>query len=190
MIEKEPQLLSWPGDPKIAALMQSLTIREFWEHAETSFIKLASLWDRLGQLLDFVFFNIRQYERDGFPAVVDRIAANYLPVYEELRVSESWQAIREYQTSERTEGLKWLLKRRNLLVHSLHLRPIDEAGDSEDPIFESAFNHLDNSAKKRLAPGNREEELNHLHDHLTAAATLFNEILSLCEIGAKLRSQI
>ena len=189
MIEREPQLLTWPDNPKIAGIMQTLTIKEFWEHAETSFIKLASLWDRLGQLLDFVFFNIRQYE-DGFPAVMDRIAANYLPVYEELRLSKSWQAIRKFQTSERADGLKWLLRRRNLLVHSLHLRPVDNADDAEDPIFESAYNHLDNSAKKRLAPGNREEELNHLHVHLTAAATLLNEVLNLCEIGAKLRIQL
>jgi hypothetical protein len=57
-----------------------MTRRSFWEYAEIGYIQLVCFWDRVGQLLDFIFFNIRQYERDGFPAVIDRIAVNYLPL--------------------------------------------------------------------------------------------------------------
>jgi hypothetical protein len=44
---------------------EPIVIEEFWESAETAYIRLASMWDRVGQLLDYVFFNIRQFERDG-----------------------------------------------------------------------------------------------------------------------------
>jgi hypothetical protein len=138
----------------------------------------------LGQLLDFAFFNIRQYERDGFPAVVDRIAANYVPLSPRLSESSSWQAVRSYQTSEKADGLKWLLRRRNLIIHSLHLRarPVDsEAGD---PLFDAAYNHLEQSMQRRLATGSRDEELAQLHRHLTQAASLFGYVLTLCEFGA------
>src|SRR5262249_10897073 len=86
----------------------------FWEHAETSYIRLASFWDRIGQLLDFVFFNIRQYERDGFPAVMDRLRVNFVLVNDQIDNCEAWKLLRAYQTSEKPEGLNWLLRRRNL----------------------------------------------------------------------------
>jgi hypothetical protein len=114
----------------------------FWEHAEASYLRLASFWDRIGQLLDFVFFNIRQYERDGFSAVLSRIRSNYVPLFLDLDFSGPWNNLWNYQKSENVDGLGWLIRRRNLLVHSLHLGPI-EVGEKENAIFALAFNHLD-----------------------------------------------
>ena len=54
------------------AIMESCE-SAFWEHAETSFIRLAGFWDRVGQVLAFAFFGIRQFERDGFTSVMDLI---------------------------------------------------------------------------------------------------------------------
>lgn len=185
MIEREPEMLKgWPADEGIKAIVQRLAIEGFWEYAESSYVKLASLWDRLGQLLDFAFFNIRQYERDGFPAVVDRIAANYVPLSLRFSESSSWQAVRLYQTSEKADGLKWLLRRRNLIIHSLHLRPSPLENEAGDPLFDGAYNHLEQSMKRRLATRSRDEELAQLHRHLTQAASLFGDVLTLCEFGA------
>ncbi len=187
VIEKTPEGLTWPSDPAIAIFMKSYPLEIFWEHAETAYIKLASFWDRLGLLLDFVFFNIRQFDREGFPAVMDKIRNNFLPMHDELRHSASWDRLRSFQTSEKIDGLKWLLRRRNLLIHSLHLRPWDGDKIPDDPIFESAFNHLEESAKKNLAPGTRHQELSNLHSHLKMAAGHFHDVLALCELGAGLK---
>jgi len=86
----------------------------FWEHAEISYIRLASFWDRIGQFLDFVFFIIRQYKSDGFPSVMDRIHSNYMRLIPELASSSFWTELRKYQTSEKTDGFQWLVRRRNL----------------------------------------------------------------------------
>jgi hypothetical protein len=146
-------------------------------------MRLAAYWDRVGQILDFAFFRIRQYERDGFSAVMDRIQNNWATFDHKLRDSKSWQSLRAYQTSEQVDGLKWLLRRRNLLVHSLSLRPIEP--DEIDPIFESAFNHIDAAIKRKLAPGNMQEELGYLHTHLSIATKLFTDILSISEYASK-----
>ena len=182
VIERTPDLLTWPSDERITAIMQRMATSQFWERAESAYVKLASLWDRLGQLLDSAFFGIRQYERDGFPSVMDRIYANHLPVHTELRESSAWVAVRAYQTSEKPDGLKWLLRRRNLIIHSIHLRP-SPAGLGNDPLFEGAYNHLEESHRRRLAPGSRDDEIKWLHSHLSTAATLFTEVLYLCEFG-------
>lgn len=58
--------------------------RSFWDALEIATIRLASYWDRVGQLLDFVFFNIRQYERDGFPVVLERIKKNFASTFPEV----------------------------------------------------------------------------------------------------------
>jgi len=152
----------------------------FWEHAETSYIRLASYWDRVGQFLDFVFFNIRQYERDGFPSVMDRVASNYVRLFPSLESSGSWTALRSYQNSEKPTGLKWLLRRRNLLVHSVHLEGIQTAEGKENPIFTSSYNHLAESVQRKLKPDTCEAELGFLHAHLGAASLLFPNVIDLC----------
>jgi hypothetical protein len=158
----------------------------FWEHAETSYIRLASYWDRVGQFLDFVFFNIRQYERDGFPSVMDRIASNYVRLFGDLASSSFWTALRSYQNSEKPTGFQWLLRRRNLLVHSLHLEGIQSAEGEENPIFTSAYNHLEDSVHRKLKPDTCETELGFLHSHLRSAADLFPLVVDLCEHCAAL----
>lgn len=182
LLNSNPKYLKLPDDPKIQNYIRQHTSSMFWEHAETGFIRLAGYWDRVGQVLDFVFFSIRQYERDGFSAVVDRIRSNTLRMHPVLENTEAWQALWTYKKSERPEGLQWLLSRRNLLVHSLHLRAASTAEDEE--IYESAFNHLDARMRTSLAIGTPEEEIQKLHAHLNAAASLFPHMLSLCRIYA------
>lgn len=180
--------LDWFKPPlnKEDALDYSRTLeKRFWEEAETAYIRLASFWDRVGQLMDFVFFNIRQYERDGFSSVMDRIRVNYIPLYPILDTNVAWHELRLYQTSENKNGFKWLIRRRNLLVHSLHLDSFYEI-EKEHPMFTSAFNHLKESIKMKLNPGTPEQELNQVHSHLKAAANLFKNVLDICDLGSKI----
>jgi len=187
IMREHPDWIILPRNNAERRLYQTTTESSFWEHAEIAFIRLAAFWDRVGQLLDFIFFNIRQYERDGFPAVMDRIHRNFVPVYSHLKGSDAWKSLRQYQNSENVEGFKWLIRRRNLIVHSLHLRPMPST-TNEDPIFTSSFNHLDESLRNNLKPTSLKEELEHMHSHLSAAAKLFADVLELCEIGANLRT--
>jgi len=181
LIKTQPELIKLPKDPNISRILIERTEESFWEHAETSCIRLASFWDRMGQLLDFVFFNIRQYERDGFPAVLDRIRTNVLPMSLAIQESQAWPRIRKYQTSEEPSGLKWLLQRRNLLIHSLHLSPM--RGNQEDPIFTSEYNHLESNAKEKLRLKDKEWELNQIHEHLKTASALFSDSIELALLG-------
>lgn len=177
-----------PKDVK-RGLVSAMT-EVFWEHAETSYIRLASFWDRIGQLLDFVFFNIRQYERDGFPSVMDRISSNYIRVFPDLDSSTFWPALRDYQRSEKTDGFQFLVRRRNLLVHSVHLAAIESDEGEENPIFTSAYNHLEESIHRKLKPDTPESELGFLHAHLAASASLFPEVMELCEHCVESRARI
>jgi hypothetical protein len=161
----------------------------FWEHAETSYIRLASYWDRVGQFLDFIFFNIRQYERDGFPSVMDRISSNYVRLFPDLERAPSWVGLRNYQKSEKQDGFQFLIRRRNLLVHSVHLEGIQSKERGENPIFSSAYNHLEESVHRKLKPDTPESELAFLHAHLAAAANLFPHVVDLCEHCASSRQR-
>lgn len=177
-----PEVMNF-SDEKNGELFLKSSESAFWEHAETSFIRLAAFWDRVGQTLDFAFFGIRQFERDGFPSVMDRIHNNPVPISRDLATLEGWKRLRVFQTSETEDGLKWLLRRRNLLVHSLHLRPVASQADEE--MIDSLYNHLDLSLRRKLAPGTVEHELRRIHTQLSAAASLFPEFLSLCEYASK-----
>lgn len=185
-LKNHPETMNLPEDQNIQPIIISQTEDLFWEHAETSFIRLASFWDRIGQILDFVFFNIRQYERDGFSAVLDRIYCNHLPMSTRLSSSDSWVRLRKFQTNEQPEGLKWLLRRRNLLIHSLHLHA--GAGiSSGNQIFSSAYNHLDEAIRNKLLQGSSENELKQLHLHLRTAALLLPDVIEVALIGSENR---
>jgi hypothetical protein len=100
---------------------------------------------------------------------------------------------RAFQTSEKEDGLKWLSRRRNLLVHSLYLRPIQENEGATDPsgvaLFTSEFNHLEASLRKKLAPGTPSEEIDRLNVQLQKAAELYPAVLGLCEYAAYRRER-
>jgi hypothetical protein len=182
-----PEVLEPKPEPDVLKGMQEAMCEMFWEHAETSYIRLASFWDRVGQLLDFVFFNIRQYERDGFSSVMDRIRANYVRLSPDLASSASWTHLWDYCKSEGQEGLKWLVSRRNLLIHSVHLQAL--VADKGNEIFNSAYNHLDEAARRKLKPETPKLELESLHNHLDAAAVLFRAVLGLCELGVNVKQE-
>ena len=179
------QLIKTRLTKKQLAAFEPIVIEEFWESAETAYIRLASMWDRVGQLLDYVFFNIRQFERDGFPSVLDRIKVNFTVLDKSVEKQQFWVDIKRYTYRDQVDGLKWLLRRRNLLVHSLHLGEQKAVG-SEERDLAYYFNHLDEAARNRLGAMTPEEELKALHDHLRAFAKLLEPICDLCLWGVEL----
>jgi len=180
LLKDHPEYLNLSSDQEFTPLLQGNVTEVFWEHAETSYVRLASYWDRVGQVLDFVFFGIRHFEREGFKAVIDRIHNNICPVHKEITKHNAWKELRNFQTNETEKGLGWLLSRRNLIVHSLHLQPV-KAHTGENELFDSAYNHLDEKFKKKLKPGTPKEEIEKINVQLSIAAKLFHHVLSLIE---------
>ncbi|ASF46229.1 hypothetical protein [Methylovulum psychrotolerans] len=183
MYRQIPSIPSHP-DTKRQSILANRVDAAFWEHAETCYIRLASYWDRVGQLMDFTFFGIRQFERDGFSSVMEKIHNNWVAIDPALRNMPAWYALRCYQKSDKADGLGWLLRRRNFLIHSMHLRPIES--DDEAPLFESAFNHLDKNLREKLKPDSMEDEMDKIHKHLAIAASQLPNILSLLEYAIQI----
>jgi len=185
MMVEQPDVMQWPDNPGSAELFRKHAQLAFWEHAEAAYIRLFSFWDRIGQVLDFTFFNIRKFDHNGFHAVMDRIHANVGPMNDPLRNSGSWKRLRSFQTSAKDDGLQFLLQRRNLLVHSLHLHPLKA---DDDDVFKSQFNHLDKAHREKLRPREPAAEAALLVDQLNKASTLFDDFLTLVEFSPSRKS--
>lgn len=180
LLAENPDMIDLPQDSEAAELFVKQAQGAFWEHAEAAYIRLYSFWDRIGQVLDFAFFNIRKFDQNGFTSVMDRIHANAVPMDERLKNSDSWKRLRSFQTSEREDGLKWLLQRRNLVVHSLHLHPV---AANEEGVFKSQFNHLDAAHREKLRPREPSSEVALLIGQLTKVCELFSDFLTVVEFS-------
>lgn len=168
------------SDEDHQALMHSFS-SSMWEEFETTYIRLASYWDRAGQLLDFLFFNVRHYDREGFGSVMEKIHNNFSLVFPALAELNSWKSLNDFQRSEQPNGFKWLIRRRNLLVHSLHLRSLND--QPEEPLFQFTFNHLEDKLRNKLRPSDSKTELHRLHSHLSKISSLLPDLLSLSEFA-------
>lgn len=179
LLKTKPDLFDLPEEPEVAEAVVAQADAAFWEHAEAAYIRLSSFWDRLGQVMDFAFFNIRKFDQGGFNSVMDRIHVNAVPMDTALKASVHWKRLRDFQTSEKEDGLKWLLRRRNLIVHSLHLRPVQAI---QDEVFKSQFNHLDAAHREKLRPRDAMGEGDLLSGQLKRAANLFEDALAVIEM--------
>jgi hypothetical protein len=111
---------------------------------------------------------------------MDRIHSNAVPMDYQLKNSNSWKRLRSFQTSEKEDGLKWLLQRRNLVVHSLHLHPVQT---DEEGVFKSQFNHLDAAHREKLRPREPTKEVGLLMGQLDRVSALFSDFLSVAEFA-------
>jgi hypothetical protein len=180
LLAEQPDLVGLPEHPEASAHLIKKAQDAFWEHAEAAYIRLSSFWDRVGQVLDFAFFNIRKFDQNGFTAVMDRIHSNAVPMNNPLKYSTGWKRLRFFQGSEKEDGLKWLLQRRNLFIHSLHLHPVEA---DEEGVFKSQFNHLEATHREKLRPREPAEEVALLMGQLDRAGALFSDFLTIAEFA-------
>jgi len=178
MLAEQSKAVDQSENQGTEALFVNEARNAFWEHAEAAYIRLSSFWDRIGQVLDFAFFNIRKFDQNGFTAVMDRIHSNAVPMDDRLSSSVGWKRLRSFQVSEKEDGLKWLLRRRNLVVHSLHLHPVET---DDEGMFTSQFNHLDTAHREKMRPREPGEEVALLTGQLDKAAALFKDFLAVVE---------
>lgn len=181
LLAESPALMGlFEDDTELTSAVTKHAESAFWEHAEAAYIRLYSYWDRVGQVLDFAFFNIRKFDHNGFDSVMKRIHANVRPMNNQMEASEGWTRLRAFQTSAKEDGLKWLLERRNLIVHSLHLHPVL---DKDENMFKAQFNHLEDAHRERLRPRDPEEEVTLLLRQLRRASDLFKDFLAVAEFA-------
>jgi hypothetical protein len=180
-LDKHPNF--WPDMPaEERTNRRSVTERRFFDALEIATTRLSSYWDRVGQILAFVFFNVRQYERDVFSSVLDRIKKNFIPTCPEIANSPAWDSITKYANSEKKGGYKWLARRRNLIVHSMQMAP-SRKGDDPDAILEYEFNHYEHRVINDLVIKELKEELGDIHSHLASAALLVPCVIELARLG-------
>jgi hypothetical protein len=181
-----PELMNL-NEPEKQLYIPPITKR-FWDQTEYAYIRLAAFWERVGQLLDYIFFHIRQYDNDGFSSVMDKIQSNMIPCYPVVANSQSFINLRRFQKSEKENGLAWLLRRRNLLIHRIgfSITQSDEDDTGDNHLFFSSHNHLESIEREKLKQGDQKLELDRLHSHLDIICRLFPDVLDLSETGAKL----
>ena len=183
LLTRRPDIVIEPGQPEeLGAALVSHAQAAFWEHAETAYIRLSSYWDRVGQVLDFAFFNIRKFDQQGFTAIMDRLHNNVRPMDARLARSEAWKRLHGFQHADpkHEDGLRWLLSRRNLIIHSLHLHPIKQ---EDEGVFRSQHNHLDVAHREKLRPRTPEGEAELLLGQLAKAAILFDDFLLVVQMS-------
>lgn len=181
-VDEHPEFIKIESQ-KVAPLRE-LMKDLFWEEAEVAYIRLASYCDRVGQLLDFMYFNVRQFDREGFASIIDKIHGNFYQIYPELRLCDAYKRLRSFQQSEQTDGLKWLVRRRNLLVHSLRLRKLHD--DDSNIIFKFAFNYLEERYQHKLQPEDAADENKIMHLHLAKCAQLLPDVIELSKLALTL----
>ncbi len=76
LLEKHPDFLEKTDQEELNNVILPMVSNQFYDKTEIAYIRLSSYWDRVGQLLDFVFFNIREYERDVFSKVLSSVVSH------------------------------------------------------------------------------------------------------------------
>jgi hypothetical protein len=70
LLAEKPGVMELPENPDVAAAFIREAQAAFWEHAEAAYIRLASFWDRVGQVLDFAFFNRKRCYRRSMARIL------------------------------------------------------------------------------------------------------------------------
>lgn len=148
---------------------------------EDAVARLCGYWDRVAQLLSFVFFNVREFDHDVFTAVIDRVRSNWAKHEPLFAIHEAWGKLWHYRDRGGDEGYKWLSSRRNALTHSVHMpRAIREALRSND---ERPGDAIWARIVAKVSAGSPEEEKRRMTSHLKAMHELRDSVTDLCRFG-------
>jgi hypothetical protein len=135
-------LLDLPESPEAAAQLIKQAQGAFWEHAEAAYIRLYSFWDRVGQVLDFAFFNIRKFDQNGFMhpcvPVMGQLQKEIAFVAAALRCKRVWIII---ESSQRADEI--------VQACFSQLRPID--GSPSLPLVKSLMPKIANEPGLEIA---------------------------------------
>ncbi len=143
-----------------------------WEAVEVGYFRACAYWDRVGQLLEFIFFNVRDY-REGFSATIQRMKTNFesdeLPM-QSLAGCDHWQYLKKFR-NRRHENLT---SKRNVIAHR---RGASSCRVEDSPSErDNYFDHLNATAGKFT---NLDSEICFLNDHVKEAWEALPHVLEL-----------
>ena len=150
----------------------------FWDSLEIAYLRLASYWDRIGQLFSFSFFNIRKYDKETFTDIIEKINSNYVLTISELKSMPEYKELWDYSKLEDKNGLKWLLQRRNLIIHSVGINTKTN-NLVKGELFDSKYNHLDEKISNKLKKSNLKDEISVINFHYIKMCEYFKNCLQL-----------
>jgi hypothetical protein len=153
----------------------SLAEQAFWEHAETAYIRLASFWDRVGQVMEFAFFNVRKFEHSTFSTVMKKIQGNVMQMLDDPKNDQLWNRLWKFHNANTDDGYTWLVERRNMMIHNLHLHPLQS---NQEVVFSSQYNHLETRHAANMKPRPPAEEVKLLVNQLHQATALFDDFIA------------
>lgn len=152
----------------------------FYDTLEIAYVRLCGFWDRAAQLIGFVFFNVREFDRDVFGSVVEKVNVNVArgdPLFAE---HPAWKELWSYARRQDEDGYQWLSSRRNQLSHSVSLpRRVRGA--------EGARTHRSDNIGRKIAekvrPAEPSIEMGRVESQVRAMRIVGNSVVDLCMLG-------
>lgn len=123
----------------------------------------------------------RQFRRYGH--TVRLIAPKFVTPYRMSGRNSLWGFYSAKPAKE--DGFPWLASRRNMLVHRLHLRPIE--GKKEDDFYQAMYDNLEETVRNKLKPAHPEKEVEMLIAQWSKINELFSDVLDVVERAAETR---
>ncbi|MBI5169787.1 MAG: hypothetical protein HZA61_09890 [Candidatus Eisenbacteria bacterium] len=153
-----------------------LVSAKFWESVATASLRLCAAYDRTAQLLAFIFFNVRKFDRDTYSGVIGQLTTNYAQEEQLFREQHGWRQIRA--TMAEVEALH---SRRNALTHSSTLRAgVWHPSATAAPVASTALERMRSKAVQQRAP---DEEMTRLVKHCDTLSVVQLAALDLCHFG-------
>lgn len=150
---------------------------EFWESVANAIMRLCAAYDRTAQLLSYVFFNVRVFDRDTFMPVTERLKKNYVKEDPLFRAQDAWRIIDGTKS-----GIEVLQSRRNALTHSTTFRA-SGVWYPEVALAKRARTTLERGRAEALRQQSPESEMHYLKVEAGRLLDVQQAALSLCHFG-------
>lgn len=154
---------------------------ELWDRVEIATVRTCGAWDRAAQVLSCVFFNIREFDRDTFPATIERLKVNFARADNIFSEHDAWRALQRYLDDPSDRGYRDLAGRRNIVTHSIGLSR-SGAGDGTAGS-ERPRNALDTKRALRLKQSTPAKDVRRVLVQVRELLVLRQSVIDLCHFG-------
>jgi hypothetical protein len=152
----------------------------FYDALEIAHVRLCGFWDRAAQLIGFVFFNMREFDRDVFGGVVEKVNVNVArgdPLFAE---HSAWKELWSFARRPDEDGYQWLSSRRNQLSHSVSL-PRSSTG--VDRAHHHRSDNIGRKIAEKVRPAEPAIEMKRVAAQVRAMRIVGNSVVNLCMLG-------
>ncbi len=143
-------------------------VSAFWRNAVQACVNLCGTYDRIAQMLVYVFFNERMWDRRTLVEVLQRLDRNYAKSEPLFAAHAAWGELRKHQ-----EPMERTYARRDALVHSASFT---RAGNPIGPAVKEQWG-------RELKPTREVDEVAWLEEEARRVTEVFLAALDLCHFG-------